>query len=193
MSERGPDFDELVGRGLEHAERDRLQRVHELLLEVGPPPEISAELAAPPTPATVHPLRPRRGALVAIAAALGVLVFALGILVSDGSEYGGTFRIETMTGTTAAESAHATIQIFDADAAGNWPMEIEVTGLGPPASGGVYELWLTRGERRVALCGSFLADTDGSTTVPMNAPWRLDRFDGWVVVEEGSDVPLLTT
>ena len=41
--------------------------------------------------------------------------------------------------------------------------------------------------------GSFLAEDDGTTIIPMNAPWRFDRFDGWVVVEEGSRQPLLTT
>ena len=34
---------------------------------------------------------------------------------------------------------------------------------------------------------------DGTTVVPMNAPWRFDEFDGWVVVEEGSTAPILTT
>jgi hypothetical protein len=29
--------------------------------------------------------------------------------------------------------------------------------------------------------------------VPMNAPWRLSDFDGWVAVEAGSKTPLLTT
>jgi hypothetical protein len=27
----------------------------------------------------------------------------------------------------------------------------------------------------------------------MNAPWRFSEFDGWVVVEAGSETPLLTT
>jgi hypothetical protein len=29
--------------------------------------------------------------------------------------------------------------------------------------------------------------------VPMNAPYNFTDFDGWVVVEEGSTAPLLTT
>ena len=44
-----------------------------------------------------------------------------------------------------------------------------------------------------ALCGSFLTEATGSAVVPMNAPWRLDEFDGWVVVESGADQPLLET
>lgn len=206
MSEHGPDFDELVGSteetGLSPAERQRLRRVHELLIEAGPPPELSSRLE-PPTPAPAAAPPPRRVAaarrlprprfrLIAIAAAFGVLAFGVGYLAGGGPDY-ETFSDVAMTGTSAAESAHATIQVFDADAAGNWPMEISVTGLKPPTSGKPYEVWLTRGGAPVALCGSFLADPDGTTRVPMNAPFKLKDFDGWIVVEQGSDVPLLTT
>ena len=62
MSERGPDFDELVGTDLEDGERQRLLRVHELLVEAGPPPELALR-----TPVALDPRR-RRGAWVAIAA-----------------------------------------------------------------------------------------------------------------------------
>jgi hypothetical protein len=36
-------------------------------------------------------------------------------------------------------------------------------------------------------------EPDGTTVVPMNAPYKLRDFDAWVVVEEGSTTPLLTT
>lgn len=197
MSDRPPDFDELVGSDLEPAEHDRLRRVHELLVEAGPPPELPATLAAPPTPGSVpdsvHRLRPRRGALIAIAAAFGVVAFAIGFLAGSRDSDYGTSHVVAMSGTGAAAGAHATIEVFEADAAGNWPMELSVEGLPPATGGGLYELWLTNAARPIALCGSFLADADGSTVVPMNAPWRLDKFDGWVVVEKGSDIPLLTT
>lgn len=193
MTERPPDFDELVGSDLESAERERLHRVHDLLVEAGPPPKLSAELTAPPTSGSVHSLRRRRGALVAIAAAFGVLVFAIGFLAGDRADDAGTFDTVALTGTGAAEGARGTLEIFDADGAGNWPMEIRVSGLPPPASGDLYQLWLTRAGRPIALCGSFVADADGSTIVPMNAPWKLNEFDGWVIVEEDTEVPLLTT
>ena len=44
-----------------------------------------------------------------------------------------------------------------------------------------------------ALGGSFLTASDGSAVVLLNAPYRFDEYDGWVVVREGSDMPLLTT
>jgi hypothetical protein len=89
--------------------------------------------------------------------------------------------------------ASASLEIFPVDEAGNWPMLIDVAGLPPAADGALYELWLTRAGEPVALCGSFLTDADGKAVVPLNAPWRLSDFDGWVVVAAGSKTPLLTT
>ena len=39
-----PDFDELVGQNVPGEERARLRRAHDLLIEDGPPPELSPEL-----------------------------------------------------------------------------------------------------------------------------------------------------
>ena len=97
MSERGPDFDELVGTDLEAGERKRLQRVHELLVEAGPPPEL-------PLPFTLRPQR-RRGALVAIAAALAIAVFAVGVAVGGRSDEPGVDFVVAMSGTAAAVGA----------------------------------------------------------------------------------------
>jgi hypothetical protein len=192
---RGPDFEALVGTDLDPAERDRLLRVHEALVAAGPPPEAAPGASAPSTaqPIRLLPTARRRGALVALAAALGVLVFALGALVGDAWNEPGTFDVVTMSGTGAAEGATASLELFDLDAAGNWPMEIRVSGLEPAPSGRPFELWLTRGGEPAALCGSFVVAPTGTTVVPMNAPYRLTEFDGWVVVEEGSTTPLLTT
>ena len=185
MSERGPDFDELVGTDLEAGERERLQRVHELLVEAGPPPEL-------PLPFTLRPQR-RRGALVAIAAAMAIAVFAVGVAVGGRSDEPGVDFVVAMSGTAAAVGASASLAIFDIDEAGNWPMELTVHGLAPAASERPFELWLTNAGEPTALCGSFLTNADGSTVVPLNAPYEFTNFDGWVVVEEGSTAPLLTT
>ncbi|MGI8861769.1 MAG: hypothetical protein ACR2GV_03480 [Gaiellaceae bacterium] len=190
MNERGPDFDELVGPEVEASERARLLRVHEALVEAGLPPELSSSLAEPPTPSVV-PLarRRRRAGRLALAAALGAVAFAVRFLVAD---TGGrsTERVIAMSGTGGAS---ASLEIFEVDEAGNWPMELEVDSLAPPAGGGLYQLWLTKDGELAALCGSFFVETDGTTVVPMNAPWRLDEFDGWVVVEQGSMTPVLST
>ena len=40
---REPTLDELIGADTTGAERERLQHVHELLLEAGPPPEVTLQ------------------------------------------------------------------------------------------------------------------------------------------------------
>lgn len=192
MSDRPPDFEELVGDLPDDAERARLVRVHELLLATPPPPALAA-LSAPVPGSAVHALPRRRALLAALAAAFGVVAFAIGFLAGERADDPGTFDVVAMSGAGAAGGAHAALEIFDLDAAGNWPMELRVTGLAPSASGRPYELWLTRAGKLSALCGSFLAELDGTTVVPLNAPYRLRDFDGWVVVEEGSEAPVLTT
>jgi len=190
MSERRPSFDELVGEDVTPAERERLLRVHELLIEVGPPPEL-----LPPVPVQLRTYwdRRRRGALLGLAAALGAVIFAAGVLIGDRGDGPGTFEVVTMTGTAYTTGLRASLTIFDADDAGNWPMQLEVEGLEPSSGAGPYELWLTRDGKLAAQCGSFLAEADGTTVVPLNAPYKLKEFDGWIVVVEGSESPLLTT
>jgi hypothetical protein len=190
---RPPDFDDLVGGEVEGAERDRLRRVHDLLVAAGPPPEME-RLSPPHTDATVVPLAGRRSgrrrALLALAAALGIVaVFTLGLVVADG-DGPSPDRVVAMTG---ASGASASLEIFDVDEAGNWPMLVDVNGLEPDPEGGLYQLWLTQEGKPVALCGSFLTEDDGTAIVSMNAPWRLSDFDGWVIVERGSTTPLLST
>lgn len=183
-----PDFDELVGAPLAAGERERLLRVHELLIEAGPPPDLKTESA-------VVPLRPRRrrAALVAIAAALGLGLFAAGWVVGERSGEPGTFDVVAMTGTAYTTGLRGSITIYDVDEAGNWPMKLEVEGLEPSPDRKLYELWLTKEGKLAAYCGTFLAEPDGTTVVPLNAPYRFKDFDGWVVVAEGSKSPLLTT
>ena len=183
-----PDFDELVGTDLSPSERERLERVHELLVAAGPPPPE----VVPVAPVEPQPHR-RRGALLALAAALAVAAFALGAALVDGASGRNVDFTETMTGTPSAANATASLAVFEIDAAGNWPMELTVAALPPAQSGRPFELWLTRDGRLGALCGAFLTDADGSAVVPINAPYRFDEFDGWVIVEEGTQTPLLTT
>jgi hypothetical protein len=188
MSDDRLDFDELVGADLPASERERLLRVHALLLEADPPPDL--ERIAP-----VVQLQPRRrrGLVLALAAAFASVAFAAGALVGNRTAGPNVDFTVSMRGTPAATAASASLAVYDLDAAGNWPMEIDVKGLVPSANGHPYELWLTKGGKLAALCGSFRTAADGSASVPMNAPYKFKEFDGWVVVEEGSQVPLLTT
>lgn len=194
MTVQPPNFDELVGSDLDPREHARLHRVHELLLVAGPPPDFTAEHDVPDATATVHVLpRRSRGALALLAAALAVLVFALGYLSGARGDDPGTFEVVAMTGAGAAQDASARLEIFDVDEFGNWPMLLEAKGLRPLPEGRLYELWLTKDGRLAEPCGRFAAESDGTTVVPLNAPYRLDEYDAWVVVKQGSDSPLLTT
>ncbi len=76
-----PDFRELVGDDLPDEERARLERVHELLVAAGPPPELPPALVEPdleprdldPRDESVKFLpRRRAGFVLGIAAAVGV-------------------------------------------------------------------------------------------------------------------------
>lgn len=187
MSERPPDFDDLVGP-VDASERDRLERVHDMLVAAGPPPDLSPELETAPS-ATDTPSRRSRGTLLALAAALAAAAFALGVYIAQPAGPSPE-RVVAMTG---AGGATASLEIFAIDEAGNWPMELHVDGLGESAGDRTYELWLTRRGKLKALCGGFLANDDGTADVPVNAPWKLSEFDGWVVVEAGSTTPLLST
>jgi hypothetical protein len=181
-----PDFDDLVGTDLPAEERARLERVHELLLAAGPPPDST------PAPVELRPRR-RRGALLAIAAALATAAFALGALLVDGSSGRTVDFTESMVGTPAAPEATASLVVYDVDDAGNWPMELSVRGLPPAPSGRPFELWLTREGKADVVCGAFSTNADGDASVPMNAPYPFDDRIGWVIVEQGTTAALLTT
>ena len=189
---RPPEFEELVGDVVEPGERDRLRRVHELLVAAGPPPELPPALAPPEDGGTVVPFRrpSRRRLAVAgiLAAAVAAAAFGVGFLVGGDGNDDAAAEPDYVVELSGGEDARASLAVFAADDAGNWPMQMTAQGL---ETGETYELWLTRDGELVRLCGSFAA-TDDRTVIDMNAPWQLDRFDGWVVTRAGSDRPVLT-
>ena len=181
------DLTDIVGDDLEPGERERLERVHALLERAGPPPELSPAVAAAPKPPTARIVPfPRRYRYTAVAAAAvaALALFGLGYLAGGG---GGPDPLQTVA-MSGPGTASAQLDVFEKDAAGNWPMELRVSGLAP----GTYELWLTRDGKLAEPCGAF-AVAAGKTTVPLNAPYKLSSFDGWVVVPSGQKEPVLTT
>jgi Anti-sigma-K factor rskA, C-terminal len=200
----GPDFRDVVGGDLPPDEEARLRHVHDLLLQAGPPPELPPALEEPPSAETQGELVgfPRRRALVGLllAAALAVAAFGGGYLAGHSSG-GKTFssRITLpMHGTRAAPQATAALELGDAERSGNVPIRMVVQGLPTLPKEGYYELWLTRGNREVASCGTFR--THGRRTeVSLNAPYLIPRGEhpGWIVVvhTRGRETatPLLTT
>jgi hypothetical protein len=191
MKER---FDELVGPIEDPDERDRLRRVHQLLLSVDPPPQVSPALQAPIPAEPVHVLpRRRRTALALLAAALAAAAFGAGWLASARSDDIQAVRVIPMAGTPQAAGASASIELLPQDASGNWPMNVLVRGLTPSRDrSDYYELWLTMGGELAEPCGRFTVHT-GQTKVVLSVPYGLRKYDGWVVTRHDSDVPLLST
>ncbi len=190
MSDRPPNFDELVG-DLSPAERERLLRVHALLVAAGPPPELPPHLVVPPDEprATVVPIPRRyRWAALSAAAVLLVALFGVGYAIGHASAPEEAFTVP-MAG---ASGASAELVVFARDAAGNWPMKLTVRGLPALERGSRYELWLTKSGKLVEQCGAF-ATADVETEVPLNAPYVLRDYDGWVVVVNGSTAAVLRT
>jgi hypothetical protein len=186
-----PEFDELVGGGVDPSERDRLRQVHEMLLAAGPPPELPPALEHPPGPArdaVVRELRsayPRRRvvAAVALAAAIALLAFGGGYLVGTGGDEAaeGASSVVKMVGTEAAPGAVASLRLSTADEDGNRTIELTVRGLETLAGRGYYELGLTRDGELVAPCGTFNVAGD-KTVVAFDVPYEWNRFDGWAIV-----------
>ncbi len=188
---RTPNFDELVGTDLDPEERERLERVHDLLVRAGPPAELAPELERGPTlamtlggPRNRHVVR--RMALLAAAIMVLLLVF-LGGYVTGNHGGGGLSGGHTLklVGTPQAPAALASLHVASADSAGNWPMTLSATGLAKLPPHGYYEVFLTRNGKIWAPCGTFrVQSTTTAVSVKLNAPYDLRRGDGWVVTRQ---------
>ena len=182
-----PEFEEIVGGDVEAAERARLARVHSLLVQAGPPPELSPELESGPTLGMTLGRRPprvrRRVLLLAAAVAIVALAFLGGYIAGNG---GGTANAEVLklTGTPAAPHALASLQVEPVDAGGNWPMHLSVTGLPTLQGQSYYEVFLVRDGKPYAPCGTFKVAVNQATTVQLNAPYRLRHGDTWIVTRQ---------
>ena len=194
---RPPEFDDLVGGDLPAEERRRLERVHELLVAAGPPPELRAMLEEPAVPplASLRPSRrPARGRALGLllAAALAAAAFAGGYLAGSDEPAFAVERTLPMRGTALAPTAYGSLEVGEYDGEGNYPMRFTIRGLPAEADGERYELFLTRNGRLVASCGEFRVER-GETVVYLNAAYRLKGIDGWVVVRDQDDAVVMTT
>ena len=197
MSPRPPDFEDLIGGELDPVERDRLTRVHNLLIEAGPPPELSPQLAnvqwpdeaLAPLASRRHERQRRRSPLLVAAVLLTVAVagFLLGQATGDGTKNGfDTRRVVHLAGTRLDRDAQGTLQLGARNRAGNWPMLLHVSSLQRLPDGGYYDLYLTRDGKPTALCGSFNVDADGEAIISLSAAYDLGHFDrnGWVITRQ---------
>lgn len=177
MTARPPDFDELMDGVEDPADRDRLRRVHDLLVQAGPPPELSPALSSVKPP----PRERRRwvGAL-ALAATLAVAAFALGYYAGDSGDESSAMRVRQTVQLTGRGKASGVLNLGYKDRDGNWPMNLTVQGLRPLRGGDYYRLALTRNGEAKVTCGTF--NVGGrKETIDLVAAYNLEGFDGWVV------------
>lgn len=218
MSDR---FDELVDHpSLTAEERARLRRVHDLLLDVGPPPEAAPYLRPPAAEAPVVPLRRRRGRAVALlAAALGAAVLG-GAGYVLGSRDGTEEAAQTVTAdrTVTATQATTVRETVTSSEQPSGPL-VHMTGVGeaqgasatvellPRAKSGdypvriraeglpertTYEMWVVDDGELKDLCGSFTTGYD-KTEATLSVPYEMKTRDEWVIVRPGTNEVVLTT
>jgi hypothetical protein len=187
---RAPDFDDLVGKDVPDEERARLLRAHRLLVEAGPPAELSPELDSVPWPedSQMPLLKPKQRRPLLLAAALAAAIgigFVLGQAKGPNPSSSSPVRVVQLAGTALDSDARASIELGKADAGGNWPMLLRARGLEELPEGGYYDLYLTQGGKPIVLCGTF--NVKGSEViVHFSAAYDLKHFDkdGWVITRQ---------
>ena len=182
-----PDLHDLIDADGSPDERARLERMHELLVAVGPPP--AGEMPEPMrASATVVPFRRRRLRVVGLAAVAAAVLLALGggyLLGTQGGGFDSTVRV-AMHGVAPTAGATADLDIGREDTSGNVPIEMHVHGLPSLPANGWYELYLSKNGKLGASCGTFTTAGD-ETTVRLSVGYALadwhdsGRYDGWVV------------
>lgn len=184
---REPNFDDLVGTEAGGAERERLRGVHDLLLQAGPPPELTPRLEKGPDFGPVSRRRravKKRPALLLLAATLAaVAIFGAGYGVANHRGGSGTAKPVvqlSLKGTTRAPHASATLDVWR-NQSGNWPMTLSVDGLPRLPQGTYYEVYLARDGKPWGSCGTFRVVGSGPLTVKLTAPYSLRPGDTWIV------------
>ncbi|HEX3226667.1 MAG TPA: hypothetical protein VHQ89_11265 [Gaiellaceae bacterium] len=184
-----PRFEDIVDEELSPGERERLERVHDLLIAAGPPAELPPHLERGPTLGMTLARKRRSGQrrLMLLAAAIAVLavVFVAGFAVGNsGNGIVGTHSLQ-LVGTKQASGALASLVIQNADESGNWPMTLSATGLPKLPTHGYYEVYLWRQGKAVAPCGVFVvSNKSGAVSVHLNAPYHIRKGDSWVVTKQ---------
>jgi hypothetical protein len=186
-----PDFDELVGNDVAGDERERLRRVHDLLVIAGPPAELTPEVEAGPTLAMTLGGRgrrrvTRRAALLAAAVVVILLAFLGGYIAGNGGGGGlSSGHVLELEGTSQAPGALASLRILPVDPSGNWPMKLSATGLPKLPERGYYEVSVVRNGKIFAPCGWFkVKGPESGVLVWLNAPYELRPGDTWVVTRQ---------
>jgi hypothetical protein len=193
-----PEFRDLVGGDLSPEERARLERVHEMLIAAGPPPELPPELQAVPSerPAAEPIALPRRrvGAALALAATIALIAF-LGGYIAGHSGAGQSFQ-SVRNVTLGSRDASAVVRFAPKDANGNTTMDVKVKGLRPLPEDDYYVLFMTKNGKPVVECGTFNIRHSGPTSLKFTVAYDPKDFDGLQLARwrhaDHKNVPLLS-
>ena len=198
---REPDFGELVGEDLAPGERERLRRVHDLLVSTGAPPELTPALEGPPQPAgNVSWLARRRlGSALALAAALAVAAFAIGFALGGGGTEQEAAPFDAVRTVVLGEPGDAlvVVRLGKRDRHGNHTMLVTVEGLERQTGGDYYSLFMVEDGKPVALCGTFNVSGRKPTTIRLNTAYGFEEYDALMLAKyrdsDHKDLPLLET
>jgi hypothetical protein len=184
-----PNFDELIGGDVDRGERERLRKVHELLVTAGPPEELPPHIEAGPTLAMTlaKPQKPARRRVALLAATICVLALAFLGGYLAGNKGGGLATGQTMqlAGTKVAPSALASLKLLPEDSSGNIPMTLTATGLPKLNRGWYYEVYLVRKSKIIGQCGWFVSrGADRGIDVTLTAPYDVQSGDTWIVAKK---------
>jgi hypothetical protein len=190
------DFKQLIDTdGLDPTEEARLRRMHELLVQAGPPPDLPPALEQAPDEESAEivqfPMLPRRRWAVAAVAAVAAALLAFGGGYLTGHSKQSAFHTDRVVPMHGQGEALALLRTSKPDSVGNWPMQLEVTGLPEQSDrGAYYELWLTRNGKPVEQCGTFRVHSK-TTRVRFTVPYSFKGVDGWVITEQthGASTP----
>lgn len=174
--------------GLSPEQQARLRRVHDLLVEAGPPAEFPGALFEPPAPeAAVVPLpaRRRRVGVLLIAAAVAAVCFGSGYLLADQAHRSAARIVQVVSLQGAGQQdSFASLRVGSTDSNGNRPVQLTVTGLPQLANGSArYVLVLSQKGRPSSLCGTFKVGANGPTTVSFSVPYAITKDTRWIVTE----------
>jgi hypothetical protein len=180
------DFDDL-----DPDERARLERVHELLLEAGPPvelpPALEQPVGTPEAEVIAFPLLPKRrvGASVLLAAAVAAAALVGGYAWGHSKAKPAPLAAAHIVSMHGKAGSLAVLKVAKDDSVGNWPMEMSVSGLPEQTQrAAYYELWLTqKGGRPMLPCGTFRVHGK-TTTMRFTVPYSLKQASGWVVTRQ---------
>ena len=190
-----PEFEDLVDVEEAGADAERLRRIHDLLVQAGPPPELDPALQSPPdvfgrrVADDLAARRARRGGAfqfgglryLAAAAAIAAVAFGVGRATSHSSNDFASARTIAFHSTAAAPQAIATLEIGNASH-GNWPMHLTADALPALHGKDYYAVFLTRNGKVVGPCGYFHV-RNGRADAYLNAPYELNGA-GWIVTRQ---------